>query len=64
MKTFMMIMVGIGLLVTLGILFAGLIVMSRGGAVNDRWGNRLMRWRVFAQGGTIALFVLLLLLAR
>lgn len=64
MKTFMMIVVGIGLLVTLGILFAGLVVMSRGGAVNERWGNRLMRWRVFAQGGTIALFVLLLLLAR
>ena len=64
MKTFFMILVGLGLLVTLGILFAGLIVMSRGGAVNARWGNRLMRWRVLAQGATIVLFLIMLLLVR
>jgi hypothetical protein len=38
--------------------------MSRGGAFNVRWGNRLMRWRVASQGAALALLALYFVLAR
>lgn len=39
-------------------LFGGLVSMSRGGAFNARWGNRLMRFRVASQAVAIALIAL------
>ena len=49
---------------TLVILAAGLFVMARGGELNRRWSNRLMRWRVIAQAITIGLFLLVLASGR
>ncbi len=48
----------IALALTLGVLFAGLITMARGGEVSRKYGNKLMRWRVIMQG--IALLILVL----
>lgn len=62
MQTFLMILTGLAMLATLGVMFAGMIGMARseqgtGGARS----NRLMRWRVGLQLTTVALFLLLLL---
>ncbi len=51
------------MLATLGVLFAGLIGLARGGADPYR-SNRLMRWRVLLQAGTLLLFLLLMHLLR
>ncbi|WP_455373997.1 HIG1 domain-containing protein [Limibacillus halophilus] len=64
MQTFIFVLVGIALFVTLGVLMAGVVVMARGGAVNDKWGNKLMRARVISQGVTLGLLVLALLLGK
>jgi hypothetical protein len=44
---------------TLGVLFAGLFTMARGGEFNRRHGNTIMRWRVALQAVAILLFLLL-----
>lgn len=44
-------------------LFAGLVVMTRGGTVNARYGNLLMRARVGLQGLAL-LFLVLAFLTR
>jgi hypothetical protein len=63
MKTILVVMV-IGLmLATLGVLFAGLLGLARGGGDPMR-SNRLMRWRVLLQAGTLLLFMLLLHLLK
>ena len=48
---------------TLGVLFAGLIGVARGGA-DPRRSNQLMRWRVILQGAALLMFMLLLSLLR
>ena len=48
----------IAMLLTLGVLFAGLITMAIGGEFNRKHGNQLMRYRVICQGIAIALFAL------
>ncbi|MEZ5648675.1 MAG: twin transmembrane helix small protein [Alphaproteobacteria bacterium] len=58
MSTFFFILMGIAMAMTLVILFTGLIAMARGGAFNERWGNRLMRWRILAQAIALALFLI------
>ena len=62
MKTFsyLEILLLIAMIVTAVILFAGLGVMAKGGEVNRKYGNRLMRWRVMMQGIAIGLFMLVL----
>ncbi|MDA7987753.1 MAG: twin transmembrane helix small protein [Alphaproteobacteria bacterium] len=60
MRGFFFILLLLSLGATLVILLAGLIVMARGGAVNARWSNRLMRWRVYAQAVTVAILFLAL----
>ena len=55
-------LVGLALFATLAILVTGIITMIRGGEFNAKHSNTLMRWRVFAQGVTVALFVLMLFL--
>nr|MCV4208494.1 twin transmembrane helix small protein [Roseomonas sp. SXEYE001] len=63
MITFLTILVGLGMLATLGTLFAGMVGMVRGGE-NLQRSNALMRWRVMLQGVTLGLFALLLFLMR
>ena len=45
---------------TLGTLFFGLTVYFKGGALNAKFGNAAMRWRVTFQMIALMLFVLLL----
>jgi hypothetical protein len=63
MKTVLAIAVGLMMLATLGVLLAGLFGLARGGGDSHR-SNRLMRWRVVLQAGTLILFLLLLSLLR
>jgi len=50
--------------VTLGILATGILAMARGGAFNDKWGNRLMRYRLLAQAVALLMFLLGVYLLR
>ncbi len=63
MKTLLTILVALLMFATLGVLFAGLIGLARGGG-NPARSNRLMRWRVILQGGALLLFALLMTLLR
>jgi hypothetical protein len=58
-----MILVGLAMLGTLGVLFAGMVGLVRGGG-DPRRSNVLMRWRVLLQALAILLFVILLGLLR
>jgi hypothetical protein len=58
------ILVGVAMLVTLGVLFSGLIVMARGGEANRKYGNKLMRARVIAQGVALLLFAIAMMMAK
>jgi hypothetical protein len=58
LQTFFSILVMIFLVVTLGILAAGLISMARG----SESSNRFMRFRVMSQAITVGLFVIWALL--
>jgi hypothetical protein len=51
-------MIMIVLFAVLVVLFVGIISMLKGGDFNKRWGNKLMRARVFLQGLAIMLILL------
>ena len=53
------VLVGIALVATVVVLFAGVVSMARGGGFNARWGNKLMRLRVVTQGVAVALLAVL-----
>jgi hypothetical protein len=53
----------VALVATLGVLFAGLLVMARGGQVNKKYGNILMRWRVILQFSALVVLGLIMLVA-
>jgi hypothetical protein len=61
MQTVLMILVGISMLATLGVMFAGMLGLVRNEQSGGARSNALMRWRVILQFLTIALFVLLLM---
>lgn len=54
----------VALVATLGVLFAGLFSMARGGEFNRKHGNRLMRWRVALQGMALLLLAILMLMGK
>jgi hypothetical protein len=62
MHTFASIAIGVLMLATIGVLFAGLIGMVRGqsGAAS----NKLMRYRVLLQGATLLLLLLFMSMLR
>lgn len=62
MTTFVAILLALGLIATLGTLLFGLVTMGRGGEFNQKHGNTIMRLRVYAQGFTLAMFVLLVVM--
>ncbi len=62
-KTFLVILLALLMLGTLGVLFAGLFGMVRGGG-DPRRSNALMRWRVILQAAALLLFALLMGLLR
>ncbi|WP_259781467.1 twin transmembrane helix small protein [Aestuariispira ectoiniformans] len=43
---------------TLAILITGIVAMARGGEFNQKWSNRLMRYRIVAQGIAIVMFAI------
>ncbi len=53
----------IAMLATLAVLVLGLVAMVKGGDFNQKYGNKLMRARVFAQGLALACFALAVLTA-
>lgn len=55
-------LIPIGLLATLVVLGVGIYSMAKGGAFAKEHSNRLMRLRVVAQGVTIVLMLLFLVL--
>jgi hypothetical protein len=61
MSLFFFILGGIFALATLGTLLVGVTSMGKGGAFNEKYGNKLMRYRVIFQGVAIGFFVLGLL---
>jgi Hypoxia induced protein conserved region len=63
MKIFLALCVALLMFATLGVLFAGLIGLARGGGDPAR-SNQLMRWRVILQGAALLLFLLLMTLLR
>lgn len=63
MKSFLTVLVVLLMVGTLGVLFAGLFTMVRGGGDPQR-SNALMRWRVILQAAALALFALLMTLLR
>jgi hypothetical protein len=56
------VIVGVLMLATLGVLVAGMVGMVREG--NPRRSNKLMQWRVLLQGLTLLLFMILITLLR
>ena len=63
MTTFMTVLVIVAMVGVVGVLFAGLLGLARGGE-NGAMSQGLMRWRVILQGVALVLFVVLLLLMR
>ena len=58
MNIFAFVLMAIGLGATLLILGLGLFAMTRGGEFNQKWSNKLMRYRIIAQAFSIAMFML------
>lgn len=63
MKTFLIIIVALLMVATLGVLIAGMVGLVRGGG-DPRRSNQLMRWRVILQAAALLLFALLMSLIR
>ncbi len=61
MNVIFAVLIVVAMLMTLGVLFAGMLTMARGGEFNRKHGNRLMRWRVIMQGIALLLFALAML---
>ena len=64
MITILTILVGLAMLATLGVLFAGILGMAGGKADGGRRSNQLMRWRIGLQFLALVLFAVLLLLIK
>ncbi len=57
-------LVVVALIATLVVLLAGVVTMTKGGAFNRKWGNKLMRARVAMQALAVMLMFALFLLNR
>jgi hypothetical protein len=58
------ILIGLAMLATLGVLFMGVFGMARRGGTGGMKSNKLMQWRVILQGLALLLFVVFMLLSR
>jgi hypothetical protein len=61
MNSFFTVLMGIAMVAVLAVLVLGLISMVKGGAFNQKYGNRLMRWRVGLQAVALVLFIIAIL---
>jgi uncharacterized membrane protein len=57
-------LIGAALIAVVVVLFAGLYVMLKGGDIDRRYSNKLMRWRVATQATAVMLIVLYIVLTR
>jgi threonine/homoserine/homoserine lactone efflux protein len=62
MNNILPILVGIGMVATLAILLVGVVTFAFSPALNAKYGNKLMRWRVILQGVALLLFGLMVAL--
>ena len=61
MNQFLFITLLIAMFATLGALGVGLFAFAKGGETNKKFGNKMMRIRVYLQGIALALFALLII---
>lgn len=62
MRTFFLILVGLMMLATLGVLIAGMIGMVR--ETDARKSNKLMQYRVAFQAGALLLLAILMMMLK
>lgn len=58
MNAFTITLLALALLATLATLVIGIFSMAKGGAFNEKYGNKIMQARVICQGAAILLFVI------
>lgn len=58
MSGFLIFLMVLAMIATLGVLVLGLFAMARGGDFNAKYGNRLMWWRIRLQVAAVVLFAL------
>ena len=54
----LLLIVALAVLIVLGILMFGVGTFGRGGDFNRRNANKIMRWRIYAQGIAVVLILL------
>ena len=54
----LLLVVVLAVLIVLGVLMFGVGTFGRGGEFHRRNANRIMRWRIYAQGVAVALILL------
>jgi hypothetical protein len=57
MANIFIILTGIFAVATVAVLLTGIFGMAQGGAFNQRYGNKLMRFRILFQGLTVLSFL-------
>ncbi len=62
MNTFA-ILIAIALAAVVVVLIVGVFAMARGGEFNDKYGNRMMRWRVALQALAVILMLVFVFMA-
>ncbi len=60
MTGFIVVLLVIAMIATLGVLFVGVFGMARGGEFNQRYSNKLMRARIVCQAVALLLFAILM----
>ena len=64
MSTFFIIAMVVAMLSVLGVLVLGLFSMVKGGAFNEKYGNKLMQARVMLQGAALLFLFLAFVLSK
>ena len=59
METILIILLSLSMLAVFGVLMTGLFAFVRGGDFHDKYGNKLMQWRVTTQAIAVVLVLLL-----
>ena len=62
MSGFVIVLLVLAMLATVGVLFFGLFSMARGGEFNRRNSNKLMRMRIVCQAVALVLFAILMVI--
>lgn len=62
MSGFLVPLLIVAMLATLGVLFFGIITMARGGNFNLKYGNKIMRTRIVLQGVALLIFAIIMVL--